>query len=262
VSAALREGRSKQPQADVLAVDGLSNFRDWGGHATASGGRILSGRLYRSAHLAGLTPNGLGQLTFLGVGRVVDLRGAGERQGAMAAIPDGLIEIRSTPVEPRTTDSLRRMLASGTADYGRLRDLMIESYRAYVAEAAEIFGEAVYAVATAGDRAVLIHCTAGKDRTGFLVALLQKALGAGEEAVLADYLRTNADWDRASVAGRLPLQDAAIQAILLADADYLSAAFEEIERRDGGIDAFIHRATGGRVGAEQLAHLVEMEGRP
>lgn len=255
MSAALRAPRGR---AEALAIDGLSNFRDCGGHE-AAGGRIVRGRLYRSAHLAGLTRDGLGQLAFLGVARVVDLRGAAERLGAMPMLPEGVIDILSHPVVPRMSETLRSILASGGATRQRLSDLMIESYRAYVTEAAATFGDAIHAVATAGDRAVLVHCTAGKDRTGFLVALLQKALGASDDAVLACYLRTNADWDRASVAGHLPLRDAAVQAILVADPDYLGAAFEAIERHDGGVDAFIRRATRGRIRPDDLAHLVEQE---
>ncbi len=191
--------------------------------------------------------------------RVIDLRGATERQSALATVPNQLIEILSTPVEPRISETVRRMLTSGQLDRDHLREHMIASYRGYVTDAAETFGDAIHAIATAGERAVLVHCTAGKDRTGFLVALLQRALGASEDAVIADYLRTNADWDRASVVGRLPLHDDAIEPILVADADYLSAAFEEIVRVHGSIENFVFRATRGRIRPEDLAHLTENE---
>jgi protein-tyrosine phosphatase len=247
--------------ADSPAIEGLSNFRDFGGHATASGARVMVGRLYRSANLAGLTSVGLAQFAALGIGRVVDLRGSIERLNAMPPFEDGAVTIVSTPVEPRISGPIRALLASGEATSGQLRDLMIESYRAYVTEAAEIFGQAVEAIATAGEQPVLVHCTAGKDRTGFIVALLQRALGASEDAVMLDYLRTNADWDRASVKGHLPLDHEAIQPILVADADYLAVAFDEIAARDGSIAAFIDRATSGRVTGEHLAALLEKEPR-
>ncbi len=262
MSAALqRQGVESRPPTTTV-IDGLSNFRDWGGHATLAGDRIVSGRLYRSAHLASLTPAGIGQLAFLGVARVVDLRGTTERLSGLAPVPGHLIEILSTPVEPRSSETVRQMLSDGRLDRVQLREHMIASYRGYVTEAAEIFGDAIHAIATAGERAVLIHCTAGKDRTGFLVALLQRALGASEDAVIADYLRTNADWDRASVVGKLPLHDEGIQPILVADADYLSVAFDEIERRHGDIATFIRRATGGRIGPDELAHFIETESKP
>jgi protein-tyrosine phosphatase len=138
---------------------------------------------------------------------------------------------------------------------------MISSYQGYVIDAAGSFGDALQALATA-EGAILVHCTAGKDRTGFLVAVIQTALGVSDETVRADYLRTNSDWDRASVAGRLPLDDEAVEAILVADLDYLDTAFEAIARRDGSVDAFIHRATRGHLGLEGLAHLIEQDSQP
>jgi protein-tyrosine phosphatase len=257
MSAAIAAFRAGDAAPSSLTIEGLSNFRDWGGHRTRAGQRIVAGRLYRSAHLATLGPDGADRLAALGVVRIVDLRGATERLGAMGALPDHLIEVRSTPVEPLASEAIRRMLAGGTLDSHHLRDHMIASYRAYVTEAAATFGDAIHAIATAGERAILVHCTAGKDRTGFLVALLQRALGADEDVVIGDYLRTNADWDRASVVGRLPLDDDGIRPILVADPDYLAAAFEEIERHHGDVGSFIRRATRGRVGPDDLAHLIE-----
>lgn len=154
------------------------------------------------------------------------------------------------------------MLADGTATRARLRELMIGAYRAYVTENANAFGAAIEAIVLAESPAVLVHCTAGKDRTGFIVALLQRALAVPEETVIADYLRTNTDWDRASVSSHLPLDHDGVQAILAADADYLAAAFEEIARFDGSAAAFVHRTTGGRVSDHHLSRLVEQEAQP
>jgi protein-tyrosine phosphatase len=97
------------------------------------------------------------------------------------------------------------------------------------------------------DGPALVHCTAGKDRTGFVVAVIQSALGASENDIATDYLRTNTDWDRASVSSHLPLDSDVVAPILRADMDYLTAAFKEIARHDRGVHGFIERATQGRV---------------
>jgi protein-tyrosine phosphatase len=237
--------------------EGLSNFRDFGGHLTRSGQRITPGRLYRSANLAGLTQAGVAQFKALNIGCVVDLRGVAERQGAMPRLADPAVAILSTPVEPRTSALMRQLLATGDATRAQLRDLMIDSYRSYVTDAAHIFGDAIAALVGGDGRPALVHCTAGKDRTGFTVAVLQLALGASEDSVLTDYLRTNVDWDRASVVGHLPLDHDAVQAVLVADADYLAVALEEIQRRDGSVEAFVRRVTQGRLTDLHLQALLE-----
>jgi protein-tyrosine phosphatase len=241
----------------VGVPEGLSNFRDFGGHVTRSGQRIVSGRLYRSANLAGLTQSGITQFMALNIGCVVDLRGTDERQTAMPPFADASVAILSMPVEPRTSAPMRQLLATGNATRVQLRSLMIDSYRAYVTDAADTFGDAIAAIAAGDGRPALVHCTAGKDRTGFTVAVLQLALGASEDSVLTDYLRTNVDWDRASVVGHLPLDHDAVQAVLVADADYLAVALEEIQRRDGSVEAFVRRVTQGRLTDLHLQALLE-----
>lgn len=244
-----------------LMVDGLSNLRDFGGKPTRGGLPMVGGRLYRSANLASVTDTGLDRLTALGLATVVDLRGAAERARALAAIAGDAIAIRSTPIEPKTSGRIGALLEGG-AGRDVFRDLMIRSYRGYVGEAAEAFGVAIETLVLAADRPVLVHCTAGKDRTGFVVAVLQTALGVSEDDVLADYLATNVAWDRASVVGHLALDDDRVEPVLVADADYLAAAFEEIHRRDGGALDFIRRATDGRITPNQLECLLTRESSP
>ncbi len=216
MSAALQRQGVESRLPTTTVIDGLSNFRDWGGHAT-----LPAIGSFQSA-----IPLGSSRQSDTGRRRPACFPWRSPRRRPARndraperprPVPGHLIEILSTPVEPRSSETVRQMLSDGRLDRVQLREHMIASYRGYVTtEAAEIFGDAIHAIATAGERAILVHCTAGKDRTGFLVALLQRALGASEDAVIADYLRTNADWDRASVAGRLPLHDEGIQPILVA----------------------------------------------
>ena len=238
-------------------VEGLSNFRDFGGLATADGRRVVAGRLYRSANPAGVTPEGMAQLARFGIATVIDLRGLAERAKALADFTPARIAVRPTPIEPKTSARLRMMLAEREVRAAQVRDVMIDSYRAYVGEAAEAFGAALHAMLAEADGAVLVHCTAGKDRTGFVVAVIQSALGVPRKAIVEDYLATNRHWDRVSASGHLPLDSDAIEPVLVADADYLAAAFEDIDRRDGDARGFIRRATAGRVTHTHLESLVE-----
>ena len=187
---------------------------------------------------------------------VVDLRGRVERgPSSHAGFADAGFEVLSHPVEPRTSGALFAMLQAGTASAPVTKDLMITAYRAYVTHHAADFGGALTAIVQAG-RPALVHCTAGKDRTGFIVGVLQAALGADEADIVEDYLTTNRAWDRASVRGHMPLDHPAVQPVLLADADYLAAAFEEVRAHHGGARSFVRAATGGRVTDADLDRLV------
>ncbi len=243
--------------AEPTVIDGVSNFRDFGGLTTQDGACLVAGRLYRSANPARITSGGAAQLARLGIGTVVDLRGTVERTKALADFGAAPIAIRATPIEPKTSVRLRETLAEPGASAGQVRDLMIDSYRGYVNDAAPAFGAAFHAILAETDGALLVHCTAGKDRTGFVVAVLQAALGVPRDAIIGDYLATNLHWDRASAVGHVPMESNAVEPVLVADADYLAAAFEEIEKRDGDALAFLHRATGGRIIQRQLDALIE-----
>lgn len=233
-----------------------SNFRDCGGLGLSSGRRMTTGRLFRSA---APQANQAKALAARGVAQMVDLRGMerGERGEPFDAESFGLRWL-STPVEPKTSAVIHQEVAAGTASAPKMRALMIETYRAFVIESAPLFGAALTATFTQ-DRPTLIHCTAGKDRTGFLVAVIQLALGAPHDAVLADYLRTNQDWDRASVKGVLPLGSPALEPVMIADSDYLDAALDAILRLDGDAQGFIARATAGAVTQAHLDALIEQE---
>lgn len=243
----------RDPTSPVRA--GISNFRDFGGLAV-DGGAIVTGRLYRSAAPLGLDA---GSLASLGrrVAVIVDLRGTAERGPAShPGFADAGLDVLSVPVEPGTSGPLRALLASGTATARATRDIMIDAYRGFVRDHAGTFGRALMAMAVSPGP-VLVHCTAGKDRTGFIVAVLQAALGADEHAILRDYLETNRAWDRASVVGHLPLDDAAVEPVLAADPDYLHAAFEDIRARHGSALGFVAHATRGQLSDAHLDALID-----
>lgn len=250
------------PDARLCRIDGVSNFRDFGGYATAHGTAMPPGRFYRSANLASLTGKGRADLAARGIATVIDLRGVNERARAAAPALDGHdIAVVSAPVEPRTTSGVRALLADGRIGGTEMRALMIATYRGFVADEAASFGSAIAAMLAAGGRPLLIHCTAGKDRTGFLVALIHALAGVERDAILADYAATNAAWDRASVGDLLRHDAAAVEPLLTADPDYLAAAFAEIARIDGSAQGFLARATAGRVTPERL-HAWTFEERP
>jgi protein-tyrosine phosphatase len=231
----------------AIAVPGTSNFRDFGGGRTASGEAVVAGRLFRSAHLGGVGDEGAGRLAALGIATIIDLRGASERAAAPARFAEAHgIAVVSTPVEPAATPQIRALITGGAASAVAIRDIMIDNYRRYVAEEAASFGLALTALGEAATAPLVVHCTAGKDRTGFLVAVVQALLGIPREAIYAGYAATNQAWDRsASAAIPLIVDRDAREALLVADPDYLDAAFAEIATRHGTVADFVRAALGG-----------------
>jgi protein-tyrosine phosphatase len=238
-------------QDRIIAVPGTSNFRDFGCCPSRGGGAMISGRLYRSAHLGSVGAAGADRLAELGIATIIDLRGVMERSMALPAFAaERNIRVVSTPIEPTSSPRIRALLEAGRAGHTEIRDVMRDAYRRYVEDDAPQFGHALAALAAAATAPLVIHCTAGKDRTGFLVAVLQALLDVPREAIVAGYEATNDAWDRAlSAAHSLPLEPLALEALLVADPAYLEVAFATIAARDGSVAGFVQRALGGDAGA-------------
>ncbi|MFC8530195.1 tyrosine-protein phosphatase [Nocardia sp. NPDC057227] len=176
------------PSADHLRLSGTFNFRDVGGLRTTGGGTVRSGVLLRSASLANLDARGLTQLRDLNVTAVHDLRGLREIDHFGAdVVPDG-VRVAVTPFDSRMGEAPPH--DARQADTARTH--MLEVYRLFPAmpEANLAILELAGSIAN-GTGATLVHCAAGKDRTGWAVATLLRAVGVAEDEVVADYLRSN-----------------------------------------------------------------------
>lgn len=158
-----------------IPVDGTFNFREPAGFQ-ATNGVIRSGVLYRSDALKGLTDLGRTQLVELGVRTIIDLRDDFEVKVQPDAIDDLDIDVVSLPVYEGT--------AAANSGPGITLPAMYESM---VLEHGAMLVSALRLVAEQKDGAVLVHCTAGKDRTGIVVALALRAVGVDREVVIADY---------------------------------------------------------------------------
>ncbi|MCR2785295.1 MULTISPECIES: tyrosine-protein phosphatase [unclassified Microbacterium] len=157
-------------------VSGALNFRDVGG-LPAGSGVTRSGVLFRSGNLARLDEGGRATLRELGLRRVIDLR-ADDEIAREPSLLDGL-----------SVQTLRVPLFLGSAASFFERDVGLDDfYRTMLDEAADRVVDVVRGVLA--DQPVLVHCTVGKDRTGVTVALTLAAAGVDEEAVVADYART------------------------------------------------------------------------
>ncbi|MER5729658.1 tyrosine-protein phosphatase [Streptomyces sp. NPDC002138] len=236
----------------LVTLDGAVNFRDAGGYRTATGQWVKMGEVYRSDALNKLTPGDLAKLQRLRVKTVFDLRMEDERTkdadkvpaGATYVVADVFAGSGSFQTLPKTPDEAVKA--------------MTDAEKAMVSGAG---GKKAYTQVFAGiendrSRAVLFHCTAGKDRTGWANASLLTALGVPSETVMADYLASN-DYRKAAndaVLAHLPAPQAAVYKPMLdVRPEYLNAGYAEVKATYGSFDRYLDKGLG--IDARELKEL-------
>jgi protein-tyrosine phosphatase len=222
-------------------LQGASNFRDVGGYRNAEGRRVRRGHVFRSDHLAGLTPKDLGQLQALGVQHSLDFRGVAEYMATPYAIP-GVQRVALT-IEPTVIARMQALSAQGivpTTD--ETVELMRETYRNFVTHNADTFGLFLKHL-LAQPTPQVFHCTAGKDRTGFAAALLLSALGVDRPTIEHDYLLTNQLYKR-DVRMEGQGHPHVMQVLWQVQPEFLNAAFEVVDAQHGGMPGYLHGAVG------------------
>jgi protein tyrosine/serine phosphatase len=153
------------------------NVRDLGGTPTTDGRTIRPGALIRADTLHRLTPEGVAALRTAGVARVLDLRGADECKASPSPLAAEEI-YRFQPIE-----------VEQGYDH-RSEPTLVSVYLGSLRRNASYIAAAVGAIADAPDGAVVVHCGAGKDRTGMIVALALAVAGVSDDEIAADYAYT------------------------------------------------------------------------
>jgi protein-tyrosine phosphatase len=234
-----------QQHADALP--GTWNFRDVGGIPVA-GGQIRPGVLYRSAALAQLTHDGVRALENLGVTDVFDLRGDREigREGT-DRVPPG-VRVTVAPFHPEDDDTpVHEVQPDGAGQDDGRPWTGAERLRAYYATIptlapAQVSVAALLRTLATGTGGVLVHCAAGKDRTGWAVSTVLRAVGASEDAVLEDYLLSNTAIGSLRAWMLALYGDDALRAddsILGVHADYLRVAWDAADAAFGSFDGYL-----------------------
>ncbi|MGH6712163.1 MAG: tyrosine-protein phosphatase [Bradyrhizobium sp.] len=224
-----------------LNLAGASNFRDLGGYTTRDGRTVRWRQIFRSNHLGHLTEDDAAVLRSLGVKSAFDFRGSVERAEALCRMPD--ITVHSLPVEPTVVAALRAIAAGGTplsADHAV--EVMRDSYRSYVQQNTPRY-RTLFAHLLEDRAPLVIHCTAGKDRTGFACALILHTLGVPDEVISEDYLLTNRFYRRDPNSGS-DLPDHVRQVLGTVQPAFLNAAFEAIDADYGSLETYLRDGIG------------------
>lgn len=232
--------------AELLRLASADNFRDVAGpgYATLDGARMRRGVFFRSNELR-LTDEDVSTLAGLGLGAVIDLRSQ--------------LEIDRHPDAPIEGSTWHHFDVSGIpmAEVGALEDrdraeqVMHQVYRSFVdnPRAREAFGGVFRQLAAGGPQ--LFHCTAGKDRTGWVAAMLLHVAGVDDPTIESDYLLTNAlsGGSRARVEAKLaetlgPEAVSVFEPTLVADVAYLDAGYDAVRQAYGDRATYLREGLG------------------
>ena len=238
-----------------LITEGIHNFRDFGGWPGADGRQVRTGLLYRSGQHVEASDADLAAIAALDIHTVIDLRGEGERARNPCRRVEGWDgdvlfyegETSSSPphmdITPETT----------TAEFARERMLAVYT-RMPVNPAMQTMFARYLRVLVERDGASLVHCFAGKDRTGIAATLVLHILGVSEADQRAEFLRTNDAptidvLRRQSVPGieaRLgrTLDEEGIRALLEVHGDYLDRFHAIVNESYGSLDAWLEAEIG------------------
>jgi protein-tyrosine phosphatase len=239
-----------------------ANARDMGGLVVA-GGRIRPGVLFRANALHRLTDDDVTALGAIGLTCLVDFRHPDEisitgadrlptpppSQQVPLPLFDPLHDVFTTVSAVMAGKAGEESLAALRNGGGELA--MRELYRWLVSSpiARDGYAAALRLVATPEALPLLFHCTAGKDRTGWMAALVLSVLGAERDVIFEDYLRTNElnatgmAYVLAAAADRIA-DPTLLVPLLEARAIYLEEAFGEVDRTYGGLDGYVKDGLG------------------
>lgn len=178
----------------MIELDGTKNFRDIGGYTNYEGKKISYGKVYRSDQLAELTEDDLEDFQKLGIKTIIDLRSTRERIEKPNILPENhdinIINMAIT-LKDLQPDELSMQLRNGELEYEKAVEQMQQGYQEIVSRYSTIMRLVLETSADEDKHPILIHCTAGKDRTGVAIATLMLALGIDREQAINDYLLTN-----------------------------------------------------------------------
>ncbi len=243
------------------------NFRDIGGLPTHGGGAVRSGILFRSEGPASFAEDHHGELADLGFRSVADLRSSIERDKAphtWCGADCRMIALdMNTDLRAGGEDMWETLGRDPSAD--RAFDVMAHNY-GLMPKAFQSHLPVMVDALLSGQTPMLVHCTAGKDRTGVVVAVILELLGVPRDVIVADYRKSDVFGENLKMSGHLKgdLQetfgfvppDEMVAVLIGVDERFLRRAFEVIDRDWSGIDGYFEAAGVGSDRREELKKLL------
>lgn len=236
-----------------LDFKNTSNFRDIGGLSTLEGKTLKWGKIFRSDNFSKLRSKDFEKFEALQITQIIDLRTSSEIEGKQDHLPEN-IKYEAIPIVDDNGDLLAQMkgkVIRGEVSISESNAMMRELYENGVTQNISALREVILKIVNA-DQPILYHCSAGKDRTGIITALLLSILKVDRETIVNEYLLSNY-YRREKIESMLQkikiakiikpkLEPQVVLNFMNVDEEYLQATFNAIDKNYGTMDNFIQNA--------------------
>lgn len=239
----------------VIQIKKVNNFRTVGNIKNTEGRTLKSGKLYRSAHLNKLKKKSFDDIEKLGIKEVIDLRNSKEISQSPDQLPAETVYKKYSAFEDEGDQlaQAKKLVLKGKVNASDADKRMIDFYREYVTENPATIKVIITEILDSKDP-ILYHCTAGKDRTGIVTALILTILKFDKKTIYNEYLLSN-NFRKDLVEKRLRLANTlhflypkmdlqVLEKLSWVEKRYLDAAFGEIDKKYGSTDAYIQQVLG------------------
>ena len=236
----------------------IHNFRDFGGYETRDGKKVKKGLLFRSGTLANASRKDIEALVQKGIKTIVDLRTPKEVEKKPDRLPKNVkVNYIHIPIKVKKHNESGRIIQLFSLLFGEFKNLdyfevLKEANREFVTDFKSQFAKVLELVANPKNLPILIHCTGGKDRTGFASSLILHALGVPEDKIMKDYTETNKHMGYLLEEGKKLLRFFSLFGVnkeqflplLEAHPEFLGAAYDQIQKDYGNVETYLAEALG------------------
>ncbi|MCD9854621.1 tyrosine-protein phosphatase [Epilithonimonas sp. JDS] len=238
-----------------IEIRKVNNFRFLGGLKNSEGKILRDSLIYRSGNLHQLKSNSFEDFEKLKINKVIDLRTKQEISKESDHLPNHIIYKNYPAFEDKNDEmkKAKKLALKGKITKADADIRMLKFYTDYVSENPEVIKTIITEILES-DQPILYHCTAGKDRTGMITALILKILKFDDAVIFDEYLVSN-DLQKNVINNRLKLANTfhfvypkldigVVEKTSWIERNYLQAAFDEIDKKYGSIDHYINQVLG------------------
>lgn len=245
----------------IQVIDGAFNFRDLGGYRNRQGQQVRWGRVFRSGHLSGITPEGLQAINHLGLSHIHDFR-IGHEQKAYPTLLENVVRYEHYQMDFASLEQVINLAHKEQLSAQGAYKLMQQGYIDAVRDLASNLGDFLKQLSNTSKEAVIgFHCMAGKDRTGIAAASFLMALDVPEETIVEDYLLTQQHLDHEHILdfvyelvrskvlealGHVPpcVERSALRPYCVADEGYITSFLSTLKQDFGSKEGYLSDGLG------------------